>query len=135
MSYSKAEQLGPRTRRRRRSMSREPSARQAAKIARRVPARDAYLAQHPYCEAAREGAPGRCWGGLTVHEPWTKARGGPIDDPVNMRAVCSWHNTQISQHARTMGWAESLPYERLFLVSAAWGPTWLETRRRWLEAA
>ena len=118
-------------------MRQGPSARQAEKITARIPVRDAYLDAHPHCEAAREGAPGRCWGDLTVHEPWTRARGGPTADPVNMRTVCAHHNTAISQHVETMRWAETvtprLPAERLFLVSAAWGPTWLNIRRRYVE--
>lgn len=42
-----------------------------------------------------------------IHEPWTRARGGPIDDPRNMRSVCrkchDWiHNNPA--HAEWSGW-------------------------------
>ena len=74
------------------------------------------------CEAAWMGAPGACWGPLTTHEPWTRARGGPIDDPRNQIPVCAEHNRMISQDAEVMRWAK----EHGFLVSAAQGPAWLE---------
>ncbi len=121
----------------RRRMRQGPSDKQAAKIASRIPVRDAYLAAHRYCEPERAGAPGACSGMFTVHEPWTRARGGPIDDPANMRTACAHHNTMISQDSRTMNWAETvtnrLPYVELFLVSAAQGAVWLELRRMHLE--
>lgn len=120
-------------------MRQGPSSAQAAKIASRIPVRDAYLAAHRYCEARYAGAPGRCHGADTVHEPWTRARGGPIDDSANMRTCCVAHNTAISQDSRTMNWAETvtdrLPYVELFLVSAAEGATWLELRRVHLEGS
>ena len=122
---------------RRKRMRQGPSDKQAAKIARRIPVRDAYLRAHQYCEAKRAGIPFDCWGDFTVHEPWTRARGGPIDDPANMRVCCQAHNTAISQDTRAMNWAETvtdrLPYEGLFLVSAAQGAVWLELRRMHLE--
>lgn len=97
---------------------------QADAIERRVRPRDAQLREVSYCEARREGAPGNCYGGLTVHEPWTRARGGPIDDRRNMRTVCSQHNRAISQDADTMAWA----YEHNFIVKADDGPAWLDVQ-------
>lgn len=87
--------------------------------------RQGYLEHHPYCEAQRAGAPGSCYGAIHVHEPWTRARGGPTDDPLNMRAVCDHHNLQISQDSETMQWAK----EYGFLVSAHHGAEWLSMQK------
>lgn len=64
-----------------------------------------------YCEAHAEGAPGRCYGPLTPHEPLTRARGGSLTDPGNLRTVCFLHNERISNDLATMEWA----YENGFL--------------------
>jgi len=65
---------------------------------------------------------GGCWGQMTVHEPWTKARGGPTDDERNWLALCIEHNRLVSQDAEVMRWAK----DRGYLISAAAGPAWLE---------
>ena len=73
--------------------------------------RNAYKKAHPYCEAKEhicsfpDGIPGDCFGALQVHEPWQRGQGGPTDDPRNLRTVCAFHNTQISQDTDTRNWA------------------------------
>ena len=62
-----------------------------------------------------------CYGPLTVHEPWTRARGGPTGDENNFVPVCSEGNRMISQDPDTMKWAE----EHNLLISSAAGPEWL----------
>ena len=95
------------------------SARQNAKQAARKPLREAQLRKYPFCE----GRDYRhvCFGGLTVHEPWTRARGGPIDDARNMVTVCAEFNRRISQDAAVMRWATL----NGFLIHSAAGPEWL----------
>ena len=88
----------------------------------RVRPRDEQLRQYPFCEARVQHAPGDCYGALTVHGPWTRARGGPIDDRRNMTTVCAQHNRAISQDVETMRWAEA----NEFLISADDGPAWLD---------
>lgn len=85
----------------------------------------AFLIAHPYCMAKEAGAPGECFASLHVHEPWSRARGGPTDDPRNMTTVCDFHNAQISQDAETMVWAG----ENNFLVHAWHGEEWLDEQR------
>lgn len=63
------------------------------------------------CEAREAGAPGECFGPLTLHEVLPRARGGSITDPENCRTVCAEHNRLISQDTETMRWA----YENNFL--------------------
>ena len=63
-----------------------------------------------------------CSGGPTVHEPWTRGRGGPIDDPANMVPMCAHHNTWVSQDVEGQRWAEAND----LLIHAWEGPTWLE---------
>lgn len=84
--------------------------------------RRGYLEAHPYCQGHDDGAPGDCYGALHIHEPWTRARGGPTDDPRNMRTCCDFLNTQISQSYDTMVWAK----ENGYLVSSHEGPRYLE---------
>ncbi|KKL67721.1 hypothetical protein LCGC14_2132120 [marine sediment metagenome] len=84
---------------------RQESKKRAAKRRREAGVRTEYLVAHPYCEAARAGAPGVCFGRLAVHEPLTRARGGSTGDPANMRTCCAGHNTAISQNVETMRWA------------------------------
>ena len=63
-----------------------------------------------------------CSGIATVHEPWTRGRGGPKDDPLNMVPMCAFHNTWVSQDAEGQRWAEAND-----LLFHAWdGPVWLE---------
>ena len=92
------------------------SSRQRAKVRRRVPVRDAYKSAHPRCE--------RCGDRMRdVHEPWTRARGGPIDDPRNMMSVCRTCHDYIHQHneeSERNGW----------LVPAALGQAWLDAGGR-----
>lgn len=58
-----------------------------------------------YCEAKRAGAPRECFGALHLHEIVSRARGGSITDPDNMKTVCDEHNRLISQDADVMQWA------------------------------
>jgi len=48
-----------------------------------------------------------CSGDHTVHEPWTRGRGGPIDNPLNMVPMCAFHNTWVSQDVEGQRWAEA----------------------------
>ncbi len=88
------------------------------------PTRQAQLAEYPYCEPKAAGMDGGCYprgaGGLTVHEPWTRGRGGPLGDRRNMVTACRWHNEELTQNQQA--WAEANGY----LVSATEGPGWLE---------
>ncbi len=81
------------------------SVKMAKKRAEAKPDRDAYLAEHPYCEAKKAKAPGACFGALHIHEVVPRGRGGDIRDRALFRAVCDWHNTAISQDADVMAWA------------------------------
>lgn len=62
-----------------------------------------------------------CSGGPTVHEPWTRGRGGPIDDERNMVPMCAFHNTWVSQDAEGQRWAEAND----LLIHAWEGEAWL----------
>lgn len=80
----------------------------------RAPIRNAYLRDHPLCERRPDCATPS----IDVHEPWSRARGGPIFDKRNMMAVCRWCHDYIHQHgiqSEAEGW----------LIPAARGPTWL----------
>lgn len=90
---------------------RSVSKKRAAKMRAEKPVRDKYLREHPFCEAANAGAPGRCLGEIHIHEVKTRARGGSTDDPSNLRSCCNGHNEAISQDPETMAWA----YEHGFL--------------------
>ncbi len=90
------------------------------------PIRAAYRRWRPYCEPERLGASGACFGGLSVHEPWTRARGGPIDDPRNMATACMFHNTWISQSAAGIAFGAI----HGMLVHAQTGPAWLRAGGR-----
>ena len=79
--------------------------------------RRAWLRFQPHCEATQ----GAHWGAMSVHEPWTRARGGPTDDPRNMATLCVEHNRLVSQDAGWMVWA----YQHGLLVRAQNGPEWL----------
>lgn len=75
--------------------------------------RQAYLEAHPFCE---------CCGiarATEIHEPWTRGRGGPIDDARNFMSLDSHCHRFIHENPE---WAES----KGFLISAAGGPKWLE---------
>ena len=84
--------------------------------------RRGFMDYHPYCMAAEGGAPHGCYGDLSVHEVWTRARGGPTGDIRNLAVVCFEHNRLISQDSKTMTWAK----ENGYLVSAHEGPRFLE---------
>lgn len=88
-----------------RSRLRPVSAKMAQRRADAADVRRAYLTAHPFCEAAKGGAPGVCFGELHVHEVVPRARGGDIADVTIFRAVCDHHNTAISQDVATMRWA------------------------------
>ena len=74
------------------------------------------LATHlkDYCEGHAAGAPGRCFGALHGHEVLTRARGGSITDPANIKTCCDWLNTALSQDPEVMAWG----YENGFLRHA-----------------
>lgn len=63
-----------------------------------------------------------CSGIATVHEPWTRARGGPIDDPRNAVPCCAFHNTWLSQTVAGQRWGEA----NGMLISAVDGAAWLK---------
>lgn len=86
------------------------------------PARQAQLAEYPYCEPKRAGMPGDCFPAmaLTVHEPWIRSAGGSLGDRRNMVTACPHHNDELTQNQR--GWALAHGY----LVTAAAGRRWLE---------
>lgn len=86
------------------------------------PIRDLYLEAFPFCEFERAGAPGRCLGGLHVHEAWTRGRGGPIDDPRNFASACDMHNTWVSQTVE----GQRFGYRHALLVRRRDGASWLE---------
>lgn len=88
------------------------SPKQRAKNSKRKPMRDAYLAAHPRCETDCGGL------AVDVHEPWTRRRGGPIDDPRNFMAVCRLCHDWIHQNPSTAKWSG-------WLISAEDGPAWL----------
>ncbi len=86
------------------------------------PARRAQLDEFPYCEPQRAGLRGDCFGKLTVHEPWTRARGGPLGDRRNQISACQWHNDELTQSPHGMVWGLANGY----LVSATDGSAWLD---------
>ena len=88
------------------------------------PIRDAYRKAHPNCELA--GAPNPCFDEIHVHEVFTQARGGPIDDPRNFASACNYHNTAVSQFPMAMIWA----LDNGFLVKRREGKEWLEAGGR-----
>ena len=104
------------------------SPKQRVKIDKRIPVRDAYLLDHVMCET------GCGWYAEHVHEPWTRAGGGPIDNPDNFMAVSSVCHDWIHGHRPA---AE----ERGWLVKASHGAAWLaaggraQVRGEWKWAA
>lgn len=91
------------------------------KAAAERPVRQAWLRAHPVCEWPHLCNPRIPAYALTVHEPWTRARGGPTDDPRNFVTLDAETNRLVSQDAGYMRRA----YELGMLVSAAAGPGWL----------
>lgn len=86
----------------RRTRIRARSDKAAVEAVERRRAVDEYLRRHPVCEwpQCRRDA-------VDVHEPLTRARGGSILDPDNMRAVCREHHRWIHDHpaeATARGW-------------------------------
>ena len=79
------------------------SKRKTEQIARELEIRNAYKAAHPICEmwptwiAGFAKRPDCLYSATDLHEPWTRAQGGPTDDPRNMRHLCrnchSWLDT------------------------------------------
>ena len=88
------------------------SPKQRVKNRKRAPVRDAYIKAYPMCET---GCGERA---DDVHEPWTRARGGPIDDPRNMMSVSRQCHDWIHAHNDESEF-------RCWLVSAVDGPEWL----------
>jgi hypothetical protein len=77
----------------------------------------AYLKRFPLCETGC-GRPSE-----DVHEPWTRARGGPITDYRNFMAVARYCHGEIhgnNDASEALGW----------LVPAAYGRAWLEAGGR-----
>jgi len=73
---------------------RQTSTKRAKKLREAAPVRQAYLVAHPICEVVYLDGP--CTKrSIMVHEPLTRARGGAIDDPANMLAVCQLCHTII----------------------------------------
>lgn len=50
------------------------------------------------CEARQSVPRVECWGQTDPHEPRTRARGGPIDDPNNLMWLCSAHHQWTHQN-------------------------------------
>ncbi len=71
----------------------------------RVPLVREMLKERPFCEAERAGAPGKCFGGLSLHEILPRGRGGSITDRDNIKVVCISHNERISNDVDVMRWA------------------------------
>lgn len=86
-----------------------------------APARGEQLGFYNYCEPKRAGMARDCFGRFTVHEPWTRGRGGPLGDPRNMITACVRHNDELQQTSDGIEFA----YAHGYLVRAADGPTWL----------
>ena len=80
--------------------------------------RQAWLRYRPRCEVP-VAAPH--YGETHIHEAWTRARGGPTDDPRNFVTACNFHNDWLSQSAGGIAFGK----KRGWLVSAAQGPAWL----------
>lgn len=103
------------------------SKKQATKHRARGPVRDAYLAAHPWCEAQISPA---CRAerrrSVDVHEPWKRSAGGPIDDPLNFKALC--RGCHMFVHANPLK-----AYEAGLLIPAHEGAAWLARRHE--EAA
>ncbi|MFW6030981.1 MAG: hypothetical protein ACOC9T_00190 [Myxococcota bacterium] len=74
------------------------------------------LRERPYCEVAWAGAEAPCFGPLTVHEVFTRARGGSILDEDNCRVVCAEHNRWLSQTVEGQRWGRAHGFLR-----ARWG--------------
>mgnify|MGYP001616635473 CR=1 FL=1 len=94
------------------------SAKHAKELRQASPFRAAYLRDHPRCELWVTGLNSRFLGeplcrgfSQVIHEPLTRARGGAIDDPENMIAVCIVCHEHIHAHP---AWSE----EHGFLKSA-----------------
>ena len=119
-AFSKDKQTGgPRDRRSRRAMN-AVSDREGRKRETRGELRGRMLRLYPYCELKRAGAPGGCYGMLTLHHVWPLGRGGP-DVEANACIACAEHNRMLSQDAEVMAWGEANGY----LVHGAEGPRWL----------
>ncbi|MBL7487031.1 hypothetical protein [Frankia sp. AgW1.1] len=64
-------------------------------------------AERPSCEARFAFADVTCCGPLDGHEPLTRARGGSVLDPDNIRMICRAHHDYIHEHpalATALGW-------------------------------
>jgi len=87
--------------------------------------RAAFRSAHPWCMLQEAGYDHDCYGPWSCHEPWTRARGGPTNDPRNMVVCCSEGNRLVSQDPDAMKWAKANGW----LVSAWEGAAWLEKQR------
>ena len=87
-----------------------------------MPARREQLAEFPFCEPKRAGMARACFGRQTVHEPWTRGRGGPLGDRRNMITACVRHNEELQQALDGIEFG----YANGYLVRRAEGPAWLE---------
>jgi hypothetical protein len=75
--------------------------------------RAAFLKKHPWCRVCGNAL------AVHVHEPWTRGRGGPMDDARNFMGLCQKDHDFI--HANPE-WAE----RHGFLIPAHEGKKWLE---------
>lgn len=82
-----------------------------------------WLRRHGVCAASGQH---KCFGGLTIHEPWTRGRGGPVDDPRNWATLCAEANRGVSQSTGWMAWAQ----REGLLFHARAGREWLEAGGR-----
>lgn len=83
----------------------------AAKRRQAKPIRDAFMREHPLCQAKLEGCTGQS---TDPHEVLSRARGGALDDVNNLRALCRRCHTFITEHpkwATDNGWLTSMPLD------------------------
>lgn len=86
---------------------RRVSQKRAKKLAEAKPFRDQYMADHPWCEIKLDGCYGRS---VDPHEILSRARGGPLDDPDNLLALCRFCHDWVTTHpkeATERGWLRS----------------------------
>lgn len=69
--------------------------------------------QHPWCQHCLTDASAH------PHEPWSRGRGGPIDDARNIIMLCVRCHDDVHENPE---WAEKMG----LLIPAHEGPKWLE---------
>ena len=89
---------------------RQTSTKRAKKLREAAPVRQAYLAANPICEfgmftrGSAELAAGGYGRSEHAHEILTRARGGAIDDPENLKALCGSCHDWVHMHP---AWSEA----------------------------